>query len=232
MAALLLPLTAEFCTPKTNRPIYVLLGLYVVTTIIVCALEFYAEPGALFQVRADVISSSPQYLAGLKLACSGSPFPAYQTQLPALIAAGSSITGWSYYPGFIAQALMQNALCSGCSSPFSISEKMKLSKERHNGIFIFSVTLCSSARFGACFASRTDTTCSTCSASITPSWAIGPLSSCISWSLPYLSSISVWALSNSQRRSQQFFSFSSSFLVWVTSNSTKRIDFSAPRPQS
>jgi hypothetical protein len=55
MAALLLPLTAAFCTPKTNRPIYVLLGLYVVTTIIVCALEFYAEPGALFQVRADSI---------------------------------------------------------------------------------------------------------------------------------------------------------------------------------
>ena len=110
MAALLLPLTAAFFIPKTNRPIYVLLGLYVVTTIIVSALEFYAEPGALFQIRPDAITANPQFLAGLKLACSGDPFPGYQTHLPALIAAGSSITGWFYYPGFIAQALMQNAL--------------------------------------------------------------------------------------------------------------------------
>jgi hypothetical protein len=53
---------------------------------------------------------SSQFLTGLASACSGSAFPGYRTELPALIAAGTSVTGWLYYPGFIAQALMHNAL--------------------------------------------------------------------------------------------------------------------------
>src|SRR5262249_9063514 len=85
-------------------------GFYFITTAIVSFLEFYSSPNALFQIPPDSITAAPGFLEGLRMACNRHEFTGYQEQLPALIASGRSYTGYVYYFGFVAQALMQNAL--------------------------------------------------------------------------------------------------------------------------
>jgi hypothetical protein len=109
MAAFVLPL-ATFVSLLKSRSAIVLLTFYAVTTAIVCFLEFNWSSDALFQVIPDKITGNAVFLSGLRMACNGQKFVAYKDQLPALLAQGRSYTGWVYYPGFIAQALMQNAL--------------------------------------------------------------------------------------------------------------------------
>jgi hypothetical protein len=110
MVALLLPLATSILLSRASNAIYVFLGFYVVTTVVVAALEFHSSPNALFQIPADRIMASPSFVEGLRMACAGREFAGYSAQLPALIATGTSYTGWVYYVGFVAQALMQNAL--------------------------------------------------------------------------------------------------------------------------
>jgi hypothetical protein len=66
------------------------------------------EGGA--RVPSDVISSHQAFFSGLAGACKGDPFPDYKTQFDSLNLSQLSYTGWLYYPGFIAQTLMQNLL--------------------------------------------------------------------------------------------------------------------------
>jgi hypothetical protein len=110
MAAVYFPLVAVLSVRRSEMTTYVFLGFYVLTTVVICALEFSAEPGALFQVPASIISARPTFLNGLAKACSGLTFPDYQREMRGLIGAETSVTGWLYFPGFVAQALMHNTL--------------------------------------------------------------------------------------------------------------------------
>jgi len=110
MAALVLPLATAISLARASRKLYLFAGFYFLTTAIIALLEFVASPDAPFQIAPAAIAARPQFLDGLKTACSGGTFADYARQLPALIAAGRSYTGLLYYPGFIAQTLMQNAL--------------------------------------------------------------------------------------------------------------------------
>lgn len=112
MAALVLPLATVISLTSGQRSGYVLLAFYMVTTAVICVLEFHSSPDALFQVPPEVIASRPAFLAGLnKAVClTDQTFRAYRSQLGALIAAGRSVTGEVYYVGFVALTLMQNAL--------------------------------------------------------------------------------------------------------------------------
>ncbi|HLH91171.1 MAG TPA: hypothetical protein VKX28_22185 [Xanthobacteraceae bacterium] len=110
MAALVLPLATALSLPRTNRPIYLFVAFYVVTTLVICALEFMASPDGLFQVTPQAILGSPAFLGGLRKACMAQQFADYPRLFPSLVGHARTYTGALYYPGFLAQALMQNAL--------------------------------------------------------------------------------------------------------------------------
>ena len=110
MAALVMPLATALRLPRTNRPIYLFAAFYVATTFVICGLEFMASPNGLFQVSPKAILGSPEFLSGLRKACMAQPFADYPQRLASLIGRGWTYTGWLYYPGFLAQTLMQNAL--------------------------------------------------------------------------------------------------------------------------
>lgn len=110
MAALVLPLATAISLTKRGKAIYFFGGFYLLTTMVIAFLEFHSAPPALFEVPADVITQHPAFLAGLRIACGGQKFTGYADQFRAIAASGSSLTGRLYYPGFVAQALMQNAL--------------------------------------------------------------------------------------------------------------------------
>lgn len=110
MVALLLPFVTALLLTRAHHTTYIFFAFYILTTIIIAGLEFHASPNALFQIPTSTIAVNQHFLGGLVDACDGHTFAMYQQQLPALITTGSSYTGWLYYPGFVAQALMQNAL--------------------------------------------------------------------------------------------------------------------------
>jgi hypothetical protein len=110
MAALLLPLATAITLARSSRLIYVFLTFYLITTAIIAGLEFHSSPNAVFQMPPETVTGNPAFFEGLRGACNGDKFAAYQEQFRALFGTRRSFTNWSYYLGFVAQALMQNAL--------------------------------------------------------------------------------------------------------------------------
>jgi hypothetical protein len=109
--ALVLPLATTMALSLGKRESYVLVAFLIVTSVSICALEFIYSPGALFEVRPQVITSHPTFFAGVQsAACRDQTFVGYSSQLGPLLASGRSSTGVLYYPGFVALTLMQNTL--------------------------------------------------------------------------------------------------------------------------
>jgi hypothetical protein len=109
--ALVLPLATTVTLARGKRSGTVLLGFFIVTSALICALDFAFSPGALFEVRPDVIAAHPAFLAGLRAAaCQDQTFRDYSSQIAPLLALGRSWTGLVYYPGFAALTLLQNTL--------------------------------------------------------------------------------------------------------------------------
>jgi hypothetical protein len=116
MAALLLPLaTTVLLIEKSRSAALSLVGFYIVATIAVAALEFGASPRAVFEIDPELLRKHPTFLADLDTACANAstaskPFKGYQAELEKMLMAGGSYTRWAYHLGFVASALMQNAL--------------------------------------------------------------------------------------------------------------------------
>ena len=109
--ALVLPLATTMLLSFGKCESYVLSAFLIVTSGFICILEFYYSPGALFEVRPQVITSHPAFLAGVQsAACRDQTFVGYSSQLAPLLASGRSWTGVIYYPGFVALTLLQNTL--------------------------------------------------------------------------------------------------------------------------
>jgi hypothetical protein len=111
MAAVLLPTASAVSLIRARKAEAAFIAFYAVTTLIIAVLEF-RSPTALFQIPPEGITSNQPFWNGLVNACSGNhiPFSEYQAQFHTLNASRHSYTGWFYYPGFIAQTLMQNLL--------------------------------------------------------------------------------------------------------------------------
>jgi hypothetical protein len=109
--ALVLPLATTVTLARGKRSGKVLLGFWLITSALICALEFCFSPGALFEVRPDVMAAHPAFLAGLRgAACQDQTFRDFSSQLAPLVALGRSWTGLVYYPGFAALTLLQNTM--------------------------------------------------------------------------------------------------------------------------
>jgi hypothetical protein len=117
-------------------------------------LEF-RSPTALFQIPPEVITSNQPFWNGLVNACSSNhiPFSEYQAQFDTLNASRHSYTGWLYYPGFIAQTLMQNLLFIVLVAfvLFPKSEILKRAPLVPGAIFLFSAMRSCWVQCGACF---------------------------------------------------------------------------------
>jgi hypothetical protein len=110
-AALYLPFaTAVSLVRKSKTVALVLLAFYVCTTVAIAYVEFSHSPHAVFEIAPNVLNAHHNVLNGLKAACNGQPYLSYETDLNALISEGRSYTEWAYYVGFVAQALLQNAI--------------------------------------------------------------------------------------------------------------------------
>jgi len=109
MAALLLPFATVVSLVRAKKSRAAFITFYIVTTLLIAALEFHS-PTALFQIPHEVITSNESFFKGLANACENNPFLEYKAQFDTLNASRFSYTGWLYYPGFIAQTLMQNLL--------------------------------------------------------------------------------------------------------------------------
>lgn len=112
-AALFLPLaTAVSLVRQSRTAVWALLAFYVCTTAVIAYLEFFHSPRAVFEIAPGALDAHPNVISGLKAACERAPYPNYLVDLAAIIQQGSysSYTRWAYYVGFVAQALIQNAI--------------------------------------------------------------------------------------------------------------------------
>ena len=110
-AALYLPLvTAVSLARKSSKVALALLAFYISSTAAIAYVEFTHSPHAVFEIAPGVLNAHADVLSGLKSACNGQPYRSYEADLNQLISQGHSYTQWAYYVGFVAQALLQNAI--------------------------------------------------------------------------------------------------------------------------